>query len=58
MRVRLFEIARKQLPPRIPVSTILFPMLTGDPGAPGMYWELANGTRGALVSPSRSWPEL
>ena len=57
-RVRLFEIARKQLPPRIPVSTILFPMLTGDPGAPGMYWELANATRGALVSPSRSWPEL
>lgn len=57
-RVRLFEIARKQLPPRVPVSTILFPMLSGDPGAPGLYWELANATRGALVSPSRSWPEL
>lgn len=56
-RIRFFEIATKQLPPRIPVSTILFPMLTGDPGAPGLYWELANATRGALVSPSRSWPD-
>ncbi len=56
-RIRFFEIARKQLPPRIPVSTILFPLLSGDPGAPGLYWELANGTRGALVSPSKSWPD-
>jgi hypothetical protein len=56
-RVRFFEIATKQLPPRIPVSTILFPLLSGDPGAPGMYWELANATRGALVSPSKSWPD-
>jgi hypothetical protein len=56
-RIRFFEIATKQLPPRIPVSTILFPMLAGDPAAPGLYWELANATRGALVSPSRSWPD-
>lgn len=56
-RVRFFEIAARQLPPRIPVSTILFPLLSGDPGAPGMYWELANATRGALVSPSKSWPD-
>ncbi len=56
-RLRFFEIATKQLPPRIPVSTILFPMLTGDPGAPGLYWELANATRGALVSPAKSWPD-
>ena len=57
-RIRFFEIAVKQLPPRIPVSTILFPLLTGDPGAPGMFWELANATRGALVSPSKSWPDI
>lgn len=57
MRIRFFEIAIKQLPPRIPVSTILFPLLTGDPTAPGLYWELANATRGALVSPSKSWPD-
>lgn len=56
-RIRFFEIATKQLPPRIPVSTILYPMLSGDPGAPGLYWELANATRGALVSPSKSWPD-
>lgn len=56
-RIRFFEIAVKQLPPRIPVSTLLYPLLTGDPGAPGMYWELANSTRGALVSPSKSWPD-
>jgi hypothetical protein len=56
-RIRFFEIARKQLPPRIPVSTILFPLLAGDPAAPGMFWELANATRGALVSPSKSWPD-
>ena len=56
-RIRFFEIAVKQLPPRVPVSTILFPMLTGDPGAPGLYWELANASRGALVSPAKSWPD-
>lgn len=56
-RIRFFEIATKQLPPRIPVSTVLFPLLTGDPAAPGLYWELANATRGALVSPSKSWPD-
>lgn len=56
-RIRFFEIATKQLPPRIPVSTILFPLLTGDPASPGLYWELANATRGALVSPSKSWPD-
>ena len=31
-----FEIAKKQLPPRIPVSTILFPLLTGDPTVRGI----------------------
>jgi hypothetical protein len=56
-RIRFFEIATKQLPPRIPVSTILFPTLSGDPTAPGLYWELANATRGALVSPAKSWPD-
>lgn len=57
-RIKFFDIAAKQLPPRIPVSTILFPLLTGDPTAPAKYWELANSTRGALVSPSKSWPDL
>ena len=56
-RIRFFELAVKQLPPHIPVSTILFPF-SGDPAGPAKYWELANATRGALVSPSKSWPDL
>ena len=55
-RIRFFKIAAKQLPPRVPVSTILFPM-SGDPAGPALYWELANATRGALVSPAKSWPD-
>lgn len=56
LRIRYFRYAQRQLPQRIPVSTILFPM-TGDPGAAALYWELAGSTRGALVSPSASWPD-
>ncbi len=55
-RIRFFELAVKQLPPRIPVSTILFPM-SGDPAGTAEYWMLANASRGALVSPSKYWPE-
>lgn len=57
-RIRFFEMAVKQLPTRVPVSTILFPMLTGDPAGPGLLWELANASRGALVSPSKTWPDI
>ena len=55
-RIRFFEIAVKQLPPRIPVSTIMFPM-NGDPAAAAEYWMLANASRGAFVSPAKSWPD-
>ncbi|MBI5769045.1 MAG: hypothetical protein HZA93_14720 [Verrucomicrobia bacterium] len=55
-RIRFFEVAKTQLPPHIPVSTILFPF-SGDPAGPAIFWELANATRGALVSPSKSWPD-
>lgn len=55
-RIRYFRYAQRQLPSRIPVSTILFPM-TGDPAAPGLFWELAGATHGALVSPSFNWPD-
>lgn len=55
-RIRYFELAVKQLPPRIPVSTIMFPM-NGDPAGPAEYWMLANASRGAFVSPSRTWPD-
>lgn len=55
-RIRYFRYAQRQLPPRIPVSTILFPM-TGDPAAPALYWEMAGATKGALVSPASNWPD-
>lgn len=55
-RIRFFHAARKQLPARVPLSTLLFP-LNGDPAAPALFWELANATRGALVSPSKTWPD-
>jgi hypothetical protein len=55
-RIRFFELAVKQLPPRIPVSTIMFPM-NGDPAAPAEFWMLANASRGAFVSPSKDWPD-
>jgi hypothetical protein len=55
-RVKFYEVAVRQLPPRIPVSTILMP-LDGDPAAAALYWELANASKGALVSPSKTWPE-
>jgi hypothetical protein len=56
-RMLFLRQAIRQLPPRIPVSTILFPM-SGDPGAPALYWELAGFTNGALVSPSVDWPDI
>ena len=55
-RIRFFELAVKQLPPRIPVSTIMFPM-NGDPVGPAQFWMLANQSRGAFVSPSKDWPD-
>jgi hypothetical protein len=55
-RMLFLRQAIRQLPPRIPVSTILFPT-SGDPGAPALYWELAGYTNGALVSPSADWPD-
>ncbi len=55
-RMLYLRQAVRQLPPRIPVSTILFPT-SGDPGAPALYWELAGYTKGALVSPSADWPD-
>lgn len=55
-RIRYFRYAQRQLPPRIPVSTILFPW-TGDPAAPALFWDLASSTKGALVSPSANWPD-
>ena len=54
-RVRLFQKAIKNLPAKIPVNTILFPM-EGDPLAPSLYWQLALDSGGSFFTPTRDWP--
>ncbi len=54
-RVRLFEQAVKQLPPKVPVNTILFPV-EGDPMASVLYWKLAIESGGSFLTPTRDWP--
>ncbi len=53
----MFKDARRRRPPRTPINTILFPM-SGDPAAALLYWILASDTNGALVSPSKTWPNI
>ncbi|MFM1897611.1 MAG: hypothetical protein RLZZ385_2685 [Pseudomonadota bacterium] len=54
-RLELFEDAVEVLPERIPVNVILMP-LEGDPSAAGAYWQLAQASRGAFITPSKDWP--
>ncbi len=54
-RVRLFEQAVKQLPDKVPVNTILFPV-EGDPMAAVLYWKLAIESGGSFFTPTRDWP--
>jgi hypothetical protein len=50
-----FLSAMKQLPGKIPMNVILFPM-EGDPAASILYWQMAELSGGSLISPSRDWP--
>jgi hypothetical protein len=54
-RLNLFNEAIRQLPSRVPVNIILYPM-EGDPLAADAYWRLAKTTRGSFFCPSRDWP--
>ncbi|NNL99964.1 MAG: VWA domain-containing protein, partial [Gammaproteobacteria bacterium] len=54
-RLKLFDDAIKELSGRIPVNTVLLPM-EGDPMAASAFWQLAQLTRGSLVSPTEDWP--
>jgi hypothetical protein len=54
-RLKLFEAATAQVPPGIPVNTLLFP-IEGDPAAAEAFWRLAIATRGSLITPARDWP--
>jgi hypothetical protein len=54
-RVTLFREAVRELPGRIPVNVLLYP-LEGDFEAPILYWSMAFESGGSLVSVSRDWP--
>ena len=54
-REKLFREAVKKLPKGVPINTILAPM-EGDPMAAAYYWQLALGTQGSFISPSKDWP--
>ena len=56
-RVRFFQAAARVAAPDIPINTILYP-LEGDPASPFLFWQLADQTKGALVSPAPSWPDI
>ncbi len=54
-RVDLFNKARRELPGRMPLNIILYPM-DGDPEAAAYFWRLAVERRGSFMAPSRDWP--
>jgi len=54
-RRKLYREAIRQLPGNVPVNIILAPM-EGDPMAASEFWQLAQVSRGSLLSPSRDWP--
>lgn len=54
-RLRLFEQALAQVPRGVTFNVILAPM-EGDPMAASAFWQLAQLTQGAFISPSRDWP--
>jgi hypothetical protein len=54
-RIEYFEKALRELPRRVPVNVLLYPMV-GDPAAAGLYWQLAMGTNGSMLTPARDWP--
>ncbi|TDG12950.1 VWA domain-containing protein [Seongchinamella unica] len=54
-RQRLYRQAIRQLPDGVPVNVILAPM-EGDPMAASEFWQLAQVSQGAFLSPSKDWP--
>ena len=54
-RQKLYRQAIRQLPGNVPVNIILAPM-EGDPMAASELWQLAQVSKGSLLSPSRDWP--
>jgi hypothetical protein len=56
-REGFFRAAIKEIPRQTPINTILFPM-SGDPACPYLFWQLAEATKGSLISPAPSWPDI
>lgn len=54
-RLQLFWQAVDELPPNLPVNTILLP-LEGDPAAAAVFWQLGVESGGSFITPSRDWP--
>lgn len=54
-RLAFFQRALRDLPPRVPVNVILYPM-DGDPDAAIAFWDLARRTSGSMMTPSKDWP--
>lgn len=54
-RLKLFNDALRALPRDVPVNVILFP-IEGDPLASASFWQLAQSSNGAFLSPSQDWP--
>jgi len=54
-RLKLYRQAVRALPKGVPVNIILAPM-EGDPMAASEFWQLAQVSGGAFLSPSKDWP--
>jgi hypothetical protein len=54
-RLSLFDDAVEELPAKVPVNVIHFP-LRGDPQAASAFWRLATATRGSYFCPAADWP--
>jgi len=54
-RLKFYDQALGQLPGRVPVNVLLFPM-DGDPDAAGFLWRLAIDSRGSFMTPAEDWP--
>jgi hypothetical protein len=54
-RSRLFDEARRSLPPKVPIDVILLPM-QGDLPAPHRFWSMARETGGNFLMPAADWP--
>lgn len=56
-RINMFVAALRVKPPDVPFNILLLPF-EGDPTAAIFYWSLANYSKGAMVTPSRTWPDI